>query len=191
MSTTLYFVRHAQPDFRVKNESRPLSAEGARDARVVLEALRGAALDAAWCSPYPRSLETIRETAEYFGLPIRTDDRLREREAGPGGNTRELMRRRWADHDFHEAGGESLNGVAARNLAALRDILTVHAGQRVLIGTHGTALSTILHHFNPDFGFDDFWRIIDWMPYVLRADFEGQRLLALTELAHVGKPFKG
>ena len=66
-----------------------------------------------------RSLDTIREAAEYFGLPIRTDERLREREAAPGGNVRELFRKRWADFDWHEPGGECLRSVQERNIAAL------------------------------------------------------------------------
>ena len=188
--TTLYFVRHAQPDWRVSNESRPLSEEGRRDARVVLDALRGEGIDALWCSPYPRSLETIREPADFFGLPIQIDDRLRERESGPGGNTFEWFRRRWADHDCHEPGGESIAQVQARNVAAVRDILAAHPGRRVVVGTHGTALSAILNHYDPRFGYEDFRRIIDWMPWVLALIFDGQALQSTRELVHVEKPFK-
>ena len=189
MRTTIFFVRHAHPDFRVKEESRPLSQEGRQDARIVLETLMDMDVDAFWCSPYPRSLETIRETAEHFGLPIHIDPRLRERECGPGGNGPGMFQRRWADHAFHEEGGESIAMVQARNVAAVGDILDAHPGQRVVIGTHGTALSAILNHYRPEFGCDDFLRIVDWMPYILEATFDGQTLLSTRELAHVEKPF--
>ena len=190
MLTTVVFVRHAQPDWRVKDESRPLSAEGRRDARVVLEALRDKSIDACWCSPYPRSLETVRETAGHFGLEIRIDPRLRERDSGPGGNVPELFRRRWADHAFHEDGGESIAMVQARYVAAMADILAAHPGQAVLVGTHGTALSALLNHYDPTFGCDDFLRIIDWMPYILEMTFDGQVPVATRELAHVHKAFE-
>ena len=110
-------------------------------------------------------MDTIREAAEHFGLPIRTDERLREREAAPAGNVRELFRKRWADFDWHEPGGECLRAVQERNIAALTDILTAERDRTVVIGTHGTALSTML-------------------------DFEGTRYLSRTERVHVEKIFK-
>lgn len=41
-----------------------------------------------------------------------------------------------------------------------------------MIGTHGTALSTILNFYDNSFGCEDFLRIIDWMPYIIELDFE-------------------
>ncbi len=72
------------------------------DRKIVLDFLRDKPVDAFWCSPYRRSLDTIREAAEHFGMTIHTDERLREREAAPGGNVRELFRKRWADFGWHE-----------------------------------------------------------------------------------------
>ena len=42
-------------------------------------------------------------------------------------------------------GGESLRSVQERNIAALTDILTAERDKTVVVGTHGTALSTILN----------------------------------------------
>ena len=190
--TTVYFVRHAKPDHSLrKDEQRPLSAEGLQDRLAALEFLKDKPVDAIYSSPYPRSYDTVAPVAAHFGLTIQTDDRLRERQPGPIGNTRELMRRRWADHDFHEEGGESLSSVQERNVAGLYDILDANPGRTLVIGTHGTALSTILNHFDPDFGFEDFWRIIDWMPYVLELAFAGRELVGKRECLHVYKEYKG
>ena len=176
--TTIYFVRHAQSDYRGGSDrERGLTAEAMEDRKIVLDFLRDKPVDAFWCSPYRRSLDTIREAAEHFGLPIRTDERLREREAVPGGNVRELFRRRWADFDWHEPGGESLRSVQERN-------------RTVVIGTHGTALSTILNYYDPSWNCDSFLRIIDWMPFVVELDFDGTRYLSRTEHVHVEKIFK-
>lgn len=190
--TRVYFVRHAQSDYRVGTDrDRPLTAEGLEDRRVVLEFLRDKEIGAFYCSPYRRSLDTIMEAARYYGQDIRTDQRLRERETVPGGNCRELFRKRWADFDWHEPGGESLGSVQRRNIAALTDILTAKRDKNIVIGTHGTALSTVLNYFDAGFGCDNFLRIIDWMPYIIELDFDGTDYLSKTEHVHVEKVFIG
>lgn len=190
--TTVYFVRHAQSDWRSgPDRERGLTAEGLEDREVVLDFLRDKRVDAFYCSPYRRSLDTIRETAAFYGKPILTDERLRERETVPGGNSRELFRKRWADFDWHEPGGESLRSVQARNIAALTDILEQSRDKVIVIGTHGTALSAILNYYEPGFDCDAFLRIIDWMPFVVKLDFEGTRFLSKKEHAHVEKIFNG
>ena len=49
-----------------------------------------------------------------------------------------------------------------------------HPGKNIVIGTHGTALSAILNYYRPEFGCEDFLRILDWMPYVVELTFEGK-----------------
>ena len=132
--TRVYFVRHAQPEHaHADDRTRPLTAEGTADAELVWQVLRDKGIDAFYCSPYKRSIDTIQTTAE------RLDD---------------------------------------------------HEGQAVAVGTHGTALSAIINYYVPAFGCDDFLRIIDWMPYIVELDFDGQRFLSMTEHGHVEKQFK-
>ena len=189
--TTIYFVRHAQSDHRhADDRTRPLTEAGLADRGVVLDCLRDVPVDAFYGSPYRRSYDTIAPAAAWFGLPIVTDERFREREAGDSGNGEAMFRRRWADFDFHEPGGECLRSVQARNVAALFDVLDANEGRTVVIGTHGTALSTILNYFDPAFGCDDFLRIIDWMPYVVEMTFDGRTRLGMREVAHVYKEFR-
>lgn len=190
--TKVYFVRHAQPEFAHDDDrTRPLTAEGQADSKIVLETLKDKEIDAFYCSPYKRSMDTIWETAEYYQMTIQTDERLREREKGKDGNNHGMFQMRWADHDFHEEGGESIAMVRARNVEALQEILEKNEGKNIVIGTHGTALSTIMNYYNPEFGCADFLRIIDWMPYVVEMDFDGQKLVGITEHAYVEKEFKG
>ena len=61
----------------------------------------------------------------------------------------------------------------------------------IVVGTHGTALSTILNFYDKSFGCEDFLRIIDWMPYIIELDFEGDKLVGKYEHCHVEKEFKG
>ena len=72
-------------------------------------------------------------------------------------------------------------------MEALRNVLQDYAGQIVVIGTHGTALSTILNFYNPRFGLQDFLRIVSWMPYVIELTFDGDKLIGVKELSHVDK----
>ena len=107
--TRVYFVRHAQPEHDWEEDrTRPLTEEGKKDSVVVLEFLSNKKKDAFYCSPYKRSMDTIAETADFFTKEIITDERLREREKGPDGNNYGMFQKRWADHDYHEDGGESI-----------------------------------------------------------------------------------
>lgn len=190
--TRVYFVRHAQPvHTHADDRTRPLTEEGRADTSIVLEALKDKQIDAFYSSPYKRSVDTIRSTAEYYGVEIITDERLRERENGENGNVSGMFQKRWADHSYHEDGGESIGMVQSRNIEALMEILAANGDKNIVIGTHGTALSSIMNYFRPEFGCDDFLRIIDWMPYIVELDFEGQKLISITEHAYAEKVFEG
>ena len=190
--TRVYFVRHAQPvHSHADDRTRPLTEEGTADTALVAETLRDKQIDVFYSSPYKRSMDTIRSTAELYGMEITTDERLREREKGENGNNHGMFQKRWADHAYHEEGGESIGMVQARNIEALREILAANEGRNIVIGTHGTALSSVMNYYRPEFGCDDFLRIIDWMPYIVELDFEGQELISITEHAHVEKVFAG
>lgn len=79
--TRVYFVRHAQPEHDWKEDrTRPLTEEGKKDSAIVLEFLKDKKIDAFYCSPYKRSMDTIADAAAFFGKEIITDERLRERE---------------------------------------------------------------------------------------------------------------
>lgn len=61
-----------------------------------------------------------------------------------------------------------------KGIAAVLSSPYKRAADTVAVGSHGTALSTILHHFRPEFGYDGFQRIRPLMPWIVRLDFEGQ-----------------
>lgn len=170
----------------------------------MLEFLKDKKIDAFYCSPYKRSMDTIAEAADFFTKEIITDERLREREKGPDGNNHGMFQKRWADHNYHEEGGESIAMVQNRNIEALNEILSDNTDKDIVIGTHGTALSTILNFYDNNFGCEDFLRIIDWMPYIIELDFESScnemesecpiysfKLIAKQEHCYIEKEFKG
>lgn len=190
---TIYFVRHAQPEHAWEEDhTRPLTKEGIEDSKKVLEFFKDKKVDHFYCSPYKRSVDTISETANHFGKEIILDERLRERESLPGSNNHEMFRKRWADFNYHEEGGESLGMVQQRNIAALKDILGYcDKDATIVIGTHGTALSSILHYYNKEYNCDSFLRIIDWMPYIVEIDFEDEKYIGIQEHLYIPKEYGG
>lgn len=190
--TVIYLVRHAEPDHSWEEDStRPLTEEGKADARKVADFFREVHVDHFRSSPYERSVDTIKPSANEKSLDISMDLRLREREKGLHGNSQDMFRRRWADFSFHEEGGESLEMVQKRNMEVMEEIQRSQEGRTVVLGTHGTAMSTILHHYDPTFGLKDFLRIINFMPYVVKLTFHGETLTGKEELLYLEKKYTG
>lgn len=192
----IFFVRHAQPEHDWEDErTRPLTQEGKIDSRSVMRFLIDKEIDSFYSSPYKRSIDTIAESAAYFDKEIHTDERFREREKGVDGNNHGMFQKRWENHQYHEKGGESIAMVQERNIAALREILRNneknHEDISIVIGTHGTALGAILNYYDSSYSCDSFLRIIDWMPYILELDFEGETLVGIQEHIYIVKEFKG
>ena len=65
------------------------------------------------------------------------------------------------------------------------DILDEYEGHNIVIGTHGTAFSTILDYLSQKYGYDDFIRMMDWMPNVVEIDFNGKKVVAINEIGHL------
>ena len=182
-TTKIIFVRHAQADYGVDDRIRPLTEDGLKSREVVVDTLKDFHIDAFLSSPYKRSRDTIQTAADHFGMPIETDERFRERQVGTWDDG--WLEKRWADFSCAEEGGECLSSVQKRNIEALQDVLAKYAGKTVVIGTHGTALSTILNYYDSSFGLDDFLKIVGWRPYIIELTFEGDKLIGKKDLAHV------
>lgn len=190
--TEIYFIRHAQSDHSCEdNRTRPLTAEGRNDIQKVCNILADIKLDAAISSPYKRSIDTIAKCAEMHNLEIMLDERLRERENGKDGNVYRMFQKRWSDFNFCEQGGECLAAVQNRNIKAVFDILNNYKNKKIIVGTHGTALSTILNYFDSTYGCDEFLRIIDFMPYIVKMTFEDMEYISCEEILIVKKEYKG
>ncbi len=192
MITRVFFVRHAQPEHAWNDDrTRPLTSEGLEDSKRVAEIFSEVHIDYFYSSPYKRSIDTIKEAAGTRNMKIMTDEKLREREKGQGGNEFGMFQKRWDNLDYHEAGGESIRMVQKRNIEVLLDILKKHENKNIVVATHGTALSSILNYFEPSFCCNDFLRIIDFMPYIIRLDFNGIELMGNEELLIIEKDYKG
>ncbi len=169
-TTTLLLVRHGESQANIAAaEAEAAGAEAidvpARDADVLLSDLGAAQASAlgvwlgrlpeherpesVWCSPYARARQTTQIAVETAGLalPVRVDERLRDRELGVldaltahGVDVRmpaEAQRRRWVGKFYYRPpGGESWADVALRVRSLVDDVARVEAGRRVLVVCH-------------------------------------------------------
>ena len=181
--TTVYFVRHAQPNFANHDDlTRELTAKGMEERHLVESLLADVQVDAVLSSPYRRAVDTVQPLADARGLAIRTVADFRERRVDSCWieDFNSFCRAQWADFDYKLTDGETLRQVQQRNIAALEAVLEEFAGQTVVIGSHGTALSTIVNHFDPTFDHADFEKIRGLMPWVVRFTFEGMDCVDIT-----------
>jgi len=187
--TRIYFIRHAQPDENWKDDrTRPLTPIGLNDRQAVTNLFANIRIDKFISSPYKRSLDTISECANYFNMEITTDERLRERKSGIK-TTENLLEKRWNDFNFCEEEGENLGSVQQRNIEAIKEILQLYANKNIIVGTHGTALSTIMNYYDSSCGCIWFRKIWFCMPYVIRFDFEDQHFLRSEELLNIERGY--
>ena len=148
--TTIYFVRHAQPNYDNPDDfNRELTEKGLADRMKIKDYLTDKNIEAAISSPYIRCIDTIKPFCDSAGLKIETVFDLRERGIGTErwlDDFDGFAKNQWADFDYRlNDEGECLNQVQSRNIAALSDILKRYTDKTIVIGTHGTALSTIIN----------------------------------------------
>lgn len=109
--------------------------------------------DVIWCSPYVRARRTaeIIVTTAGWKVPIRVDERLRDRELGvldmltaTGVEVRfpeEARRRRWLGKFYYRPpGGESWADVALRLRTVLSELGDASGGRRILVVSHDAVI---------------------------------------------------
>lgn len=160
LPVTLVFVRHGETAMTEANgysggsePGPPLSARGREQARRVAALLERvpelwtdvAAPSAVWASPMVRTQETAAVIAERLGLPVETDDDLREVDFGRWQGLRPweirdqfpgLLERWYAAADVPTPGGESPNQVDDRVTRVVRRAQAEHPGETVVLVCH-------------------------------------------------------
>ena len=182
--TKVYFVRHAKPDFNVHDDlTRPLTGEGIRDSKKVTEFLLDKYITKVFSSPYRRAIDTIKDFAERAGLEITIVDDFRERKIDSVWieDFDEFSKKQWGNFKYKLSDGENLMEVQNRNIAALQQILKNNIDGSIVIGTHGTALSTIINYYDKKFDYKEFQRIRYYMPFIVCITFDGQADVKIEE----------
>lgn len=174
--TNVFFVRHAQADYTIHNDmKRPLTEKGMRDRILVSEFLKSKKVSVVISSPYQRAYDTIAEFADQNNLKIICMDKFKERQIAEIwiDDFDTYSRKQWADFSFKLSSGESLGDVQSRNIEALYEILESYPNETIVVGSHGTALSTIVNYFDKSFTYDSFAAIVALMPWIVHFEFDG------------------
>lgn len=176
----IYFVRHAKPDFSVHDDlTRPLTDKGIIDSKKLCEFLKGKSINKIYSSPYKRAIDTIKELAQNLNIKIEVVDDFRERKISNIWieDFNKFSKSQWENFEYKLNDGESLNEVQSRNIKALHKILNENSNQNIVIGTHGTALSTIINYYDKTFDYLSFTKIKDIMPFIVCMEFEKTNVL--------------
>lgn len=176
MRTNVYFIRHAEPNYDNHDDmTRELSEKGLKDRVLVTEFLKDKQIDAVLSSPFKRAVDTVRDFAEKSGLEIEVVEDFRERRIDNCWieDFKGFCKKQWEDFNYKLSDGECLQEVQARNIAALKDVIKRYEGKNLVVGSHGTALSTIINFYDKSFGYAQFEEIRGLMPWVVQVSFDG------------------
>jgi 2,3-bisphosphoglycerate-dependent phosphoglycerate mutase len=148
----LLLIRHCAAT--AQHPHAPLTAAGSRAAEALALRLRALSPDALYSSPYERAHATVRPFAALSGLPVRFDDRLRERvlSAEALADWQDHLRRSFADPDYRAPGGESIIEAQRRALASLADI-AAEGHLLPAVVSHGNLIACVLLSIDAAFGF--------------------------------------
>jgi 2,3-bisphosphoglycerate-dependent phosphoglycerate mutase len=132
-------------------------------------------ITAIYSSTSRRAIDTVAPLANRLRIGIATDEDLRERELPPVSDFEAAVRESWQSFDAAPRGGESNRAAQSRGVFVVRRILDRHAGEEVVVATHGTLLTLILNDFDAAVG-HEFWQRLSF-PDIVRATFAGERLV--------------
>jgi broad specificity phosphatase PhoE len=157
--TELWLVRHGQTDWNLEGRYQgkkdvPLNATGWAQVEQVLKKLDGKKFDVIYSSHLTRALQTAKRLAEAFGLDVCVDERLSEISLGVWEGMlfadiqrlypQEIKEREINPPHVRSPGGETVAEVAVRMVEAANEITQAHPNGRVLVTSHGLALSTLI-----------------------------------------------
>ena len=159
--THVIIVRHGQTEWNIAGirqghlDSR-LTSRGILQAKALGERLSREKFAAIYSSDLGRAVQTAMAIADVTGHEVITDPRLRERHLGifQGLNGDQIQSRypeerrllRSIGPDYMIPGGESMRQQVERNVGYLNELAEKHAGETVVVVTHGGVVSGFFRH---------------------------------------------
>jgi broad specificity phosphatase PhoE len=139
--TAFWFIRHGETDWNAQNLSQgdidiPLNAVGRAQAQSAAALMQGHKLVTIVSSTLSRALDTARAVSAVTGVPVETDDGLRETKFGeqegkPMGDWYDD----WIAGTYTPEGAETFAGLRTRAAAAINRAISKPAP--VLVVAHG------------------------------------------------------
>lgn len=157
--------------------------EGLNDCNKVTAFLLHKDITKIFSSPYKRSFDTIKDFADRLNLKIDIIDDFRERKINNVWieDFNEFAKKQWNNFDYKLSDGESLKDVQQRNITSLHHLLKENQNENIVVGTHGTALSTIINHYDKSFDYNEFERIKNFMPFIVCISFNEESFYKIEE----------
>jgi len=159
--TQLIIIRHGQTRWNIKSIRQghldsELTEEGIAQAKALGQRLARERFTALYSSDLGRAVETAKCIATVTGHEVVADARLRERHLGvfQGLSGDEIKEKFPQEYRLHRSigaayvipGGESLVQQVERNVACLNDLGEKHAGESIVVVTHGGVVSGLFRH---------------------------------------------
>ncbi len=161
MATRIGLIRHGETFWNRMGRWQghaavPLNEEGMHQARLLADYLlpQSNQITAIYASDLKRASDTAQALADRLKKPLHHDARLREIDVGEWQGLTGDEIRAWDGERFETVqrdpfgtqrpGGESLDQVAERALAFLKEVVQQHTEGYVLVISHGGTIRTIL-----------------------------------------------
>jgi broad specificity phosphatase PhoE len=157
--TFVYLVRHGQTAWNKSEIFRgradvPLNEIGLKEAELAAEYFRGKKVDAVYASPISRAIQTAEKIAGVLGLKVLlhpgiTDMSFGDWEGRPinevESNDADRFRL-WQEgpHLLKVPGGETLEEVRTRSMAALEEVIQTHAHGTVIMVSHRVVTKVLI-----------------------------------------------
>jgi probable phosphoglycerate mutase len=203
--TSIYLVRHGQTAWNKEEIFRgrsdvPLNEVGLREAALAGGYLREVEIHAIYSSPLARAWETAKRIAELHNLKVLPLDGIIDISFGrwEGHSLQEIrdtdgeLYRQWREepHQVRLPGGEGLDEVRVRAMAALEEVIQLHPRKTLVLVSHRVVNKVIICGI---LGLDNshFWQITQDPTAINLIQYKnGKYILSLmNETCHL-KPLK-
>jgi len=171
--TKVYLVRHGQTAWNLEEVFRgradiPLDETGKKEVHLAGEALKDERLHAIYSSPLSRSMETAENIAKFQNIPVTPLEPIIDISYGEWeGKSLVEVQEKYPDlyslwlrepHKIQFPGGENLNDVRRRTMAAVEGLVAKHTDDTIALVAHRVPNKVICCAL---LGIDNsnFWRI--------------------------------
>ena len=160
----IYIARHGETEWNKLNKicgitDIGLTDEGRKQAQHLAERLKDTDISVIIASPLKRAMETAGYISKALGIPVITDERLREQDYGIYEGTdrkgEEFLNNK-RNFAYRYPQGESMMQVAYRTYGLIDEIREKYKGRDVLLLCHGGA-ARVMHTYFKDMTNDEFF----------------------------------
>lgn len=162
--TTIYFMKNTLA-------SMGLSTQFMKDKKV----------DVVFSAPEAKAIQMVRSFAMQLNTSAYVLDELRDVTINSD-DTEFVIRHMFRDDNYHISGGESYNGIQERMIDALQMMVNDYANKTVVVNSHAFPISTVIEYFDSTFGYEDYCKVSEKSPYIVKLEFNGETCLSMEDI---------